>query len=72
MRFNDDKTPLFMIEDQNDTIRDISEIVERYYDMGTVVKIKKLDIGNTNFNYFITLTVWRRSISLSYSAHRRH
>lgn len=55
MRFNDDKTPLFMIEDQNDTIRDISEIVERYYDMGTVVKIKKLDIGNTNFNYFITL-----------------
>ena len=40
MRFNDDKTPLFMIEDQNDTIRDISEIVERYYDMGTVVKIK--------------------------------
>ena len=55
MKFNDDKTPLFMIEDQSDTIRDISEIVERYYDMGTVAEVRKLDIGNTNFNYFITL-----------------
>ncbi|MCI8646980.1 MAG: phosphotransferase [Firmicutes bacterium] len=45
----------YAITDQGNTIPDISEIVEQYYDLGDVIQVKKLDIGDTNFNYIITV-----------------
>ena len=55
MKFNDEAIRTFVIEDESDTVQDIENIVNRYYDLGTVVDVHKLSIGNTNFNYFVTL-----------------
>lgn len=55
MKFNDEAIRTFVIEDESDTVQDIEDIVNRYYDLGTVVDVHKLSIGNTNFNYFVTL-----------------
>lgn len=55
MKLNEDKLHSFVIRDQRSTIADISEIVEKYYDLGKAVEIRKLDMGDSNFNYSITL-----------------
>ncbi len=54
MIFNDDKLHRYTIEDESNTIADIERIVNTYYDLGRVKDVKKLDIGNSNFNYFVT------------------
>lgn len=54
MIFNDNKLYKYVIEDEGDTIEDVKKIVDGYYDLGDVVEVKKLDIGNSNFNYFVT------------------
>lgn len=54
MVFNDDKLFHYIIENEGNTIENIKEIVDLYYDLGKVVEVKKLDIGNSNFNYFVT------------------
>lgn len=55
MKYNEDNLYSYRIQEQRNTLADISEIVEKYYDLGNVAEVKKLDIGDTNFNYIITL-----------------
>lgn len=45
----------FSIGDLNDTLPEIKRLIETHYDLGTVVNIKKLEIGETNFNYYVTM-----------------
>lgn len=54
MIFNDDKLNRYSIETEGNATGDIAKIVGLYYDLGEVVEVKKLDIGNSNFNYFVT------------------
>lgn len=55
MKLNGNKLPGFIIEDQGNTIVDITQIVEKFYDLGKAVEVKKLEMGDSNFNYSITL-----------------
>lgn len=55
MEFNDDFLRSVTIEKQADTLNDIAEIVENFYDLGSVEHIEQIHIGETNFSYFVTL-----------------
>lgn len=55
MNFNDDTIHEFTIKNQDDTLDDIRRIVESFYDLGQVVEIKQITIGETNFSYYIML-----------------
>lgn len=56
MIFNDAAIKKFIIKNQENTLKDITEIVETYYDLGKVKDIERIHIGETNFSYFITLS----------------
>lgn len=43
------------IKNLDDTLPEIKNLIEAYYDLGRVVDIKKLEIGETNFNYYVTV-----------------
>lgn len=41
----------YIIENQADTLSDIHKIVEEFYDLGEVIEVKRLSMGDSNFNY---------------------
>ena len=43
----------YVIENQADATFDIGKIAEEFYDLGTVSKVERLTMGDSNFNYFI-------------------
>lgn len=54
MIFNDERLPRYIIRDEGNATKDIKEIFNKYYDLGTVVDVQRHTIGNSNFNYFVT------------------
>lgn len=55
MKFNDAAMQTYIIKNQDDTVGDIAEIVSKYYDKGEVTNVKRLTMGDSNFNYFVTV-----------------
>lgn len=55
MNSKQQKVEKALIKNLNDTLPEIKSIIENYYDLGNVVDLRKLDIGETNFNYYVTL-----------------
>lgn len=55
MKLTDTNMQNFVIKNQADTINDIAEIVKTYYDKGEVLEVRKLTMGDSNFNYFVTV-----------------
>ena len=55
MIFNDNCLHHYTIKNQSNTIGDIKKIVATFYDLGTVKDVHRLILGETNFNYDITL-----------------
>lgn len=56
MEFNDNFLNSCIIKNQKNTLKDIAEIVNNFYDLGSVMHIEQIHIGETNFSYFVTLS----------------
>lgn len=58
MNFDDKALQTFIIEDQRkpaNAVEDIKKIIETYYDLGKVDDVHIITVGDTNYNYYITL-----------------
>ncbi|MBR0456906.1 MAG: phosphotransferase [Firmicutes bacterium] len=44
----------YIIENQDNTLPDIERIVNEFYNLGKVVNVERLTMGDSNFNYFVT------------------
>ena len=55
MGARNDKQNEYIISDESNTLPDITRIMESYYDLGRVDSVRKLSVGDSNFNYYLTL-----------------
>lgn len=55
MKFNDSLIHTVELKDESNATPVITDIINTYYDLGKVIEISRVPMGDTNFNYFVTL-----------------